>query len=98
MSVTWNSSSIPYVPPAHLYTCELSSLSPAPSLVNNFTIVSRSINGAEVNLSFKWSPPTVINGQLASYAICIGSTPLEPEEEPQDNVHKCSNIPYSVCD
>ena len=89
--IMWNSSSIPYVPSAHIYTCELSALSPAPSLVENFTVISFFTDGPEVTLSLEWSSPAIINGQLASYDICIGPISLEPEEDvSNDGVHECS--------
>ena len=88
--IVWNSSSIPYVPPAHVYTCELSAVSPAPGFVENFTTTSFFTNGPEITLYLEWSPPMIINGQLASYEVCIGSTPLEPEEETADvGVYEC---------
>lgn len=79
--MTWNTSAVPYIPPSYSYTCTESALSPAPSLVENFTVNSYSINGSEITLDLAWSPPSMPNGELAPYNICIGEQLLAPTEE-----------------
>ena len=79
--VIWNTTSIPYTPPSFSFTCTESTLSPAPSLVENFTINSYSIHGTQITLDMDWSPPSVPNGELAPYNICISGEPLGPDEE-----------------
>ena len=79
MYITWDSN-IPYVPPRHLYMCEQSALSPAPSLVQNITIISYFIDHAEVTMYLEWSPPLTLNGELRSYEVCIGNEKLKPTD------------------
>ena len=79
MYITWDSN-IPYVPTRHLYMCEQSALSPAPSLVRNIRIISYFIDHAEVTMYLEWSPPLTLNGELHSYEVCIGNEKLKPTD------------------
>ena len=63
------------------YTSRASVLSPAPSVVNNVTVVSYEIQKHLIVLNLTWYPPTTPNGVLASYKICAGEYPLRPDEE-----------------
>ena len=91
--VTWNDTSTPYVPPRHSYTCTESAISPAPSLVNNFTVTSYSINGSEITLDLHWLPPTMPNGELSPYEVCIGGEPLRDDTDPDRNSYTCTLLP-----
>ena len=90
--VTWNRTSTPYVPPEHSYTCTESAISPAPSLVENFTVSSYSIDGPQITLDLRWSPPTMPNGVLKDYQICIGGEPL-PNNTVPDHSYACVRMP-----
>ena len=87
MSVMWNSSSIPYVPPPFIYCCVESTRPPAPSLVKNITVTSCLVNNSVATLHIEWSPPSVVNGELDSYDIWIGRMVLQPLEEREDIDH-----------
>ena len=84
MSVMWDSSNIPYVPPHHPYHCVESTRPPAPSLVERITITSCLVNNSAASLQIEWSPPLVINGELDFYNIWIGRVVLQPLEERED--------------
>ena len=73
------------------YTCRASVLSPAPSAVNNVTVISYEIQNHEIVLDLTWHPPSTPNGVLASYKICAGGDPLQPDEEIEANSrqHQC---------
>ena len=102
--MTWNSTNLPYVPPRltpfhNDYECSLSTLSPPPSPVTNLELISHVIRQFDITLTLSWSPPTVPNGLLAPYNVCIGTEPLEPTQEPKistnivtDNTHYCGII------
>lgn len=79
--MTWNTTTVPYMPPSYSYTCTESSLSPAPGLVENFTVNDYFINGSQISLDLDWSPPIMPNGELTPYNICIGGEPLDATEE-----------------
>ena len=85
MSVMWNSSSIPYVPPLHIYPCVKSTRPPAPSLVENITVTLCLVNDSAATLHIGWSPPLVINGELDYYNIWIGREVLQPLEEREES-------------
>ena len=91
--VIWNTSTVPYIPPSYSFACTESALSPAPSLVQDFTVNSYSTNGNQITLDMDWSPPSVPNGELVSYEICIGGEPLAPTEDPTgtDGGHTCTS-------
>ena len=96
MYATWNSSSSLYVPPKHIYTCMESTRPPGPSLVENITVIACSIDGSNMTLYMQWSPPTVYNGELDFYDLCIGGAPLMPDEEiPNSGDYDCSTL--NVC-
>ena len=62
----------------HNYSCTASTLSPAPSTVNNLTVTSYCFRGSdEITLDFSWSPPSTFNGVPANYNICIATEALE---------------------
>lgn len=88
-NVTWNLTNLPFIPQrflnSHDYDCSVSSLSPSPGLVRNFTINSFTALSSEITLNLSWISPSSPNGQLAPYNICIGAEPLEPQEEVQPN-------------
>lgn len=89
--ITWNSSNVAYVPPSHPYTCMASALAPAPSAVDTLAVVPYFTDGPEVTLQLTWSPPAILNGDLSSFDVCIGSIPLDPHEEiVADGRHECS--------
>ena len=90
-NVTWNRTSTPYVPPEHSYTCTESAISPAPSLVENFTVSSYSIDGPQITLDLHWLPPTMPNGELSEYEVCIGSEPLINDTNP-DHSYSCIRL------
>ena len=95
--VTWNRSSIPYVPPKHTYTCIESTLYPVPGLVEDISITLCSSNDSNITLYLEWSPPSMIVGELDSYDICVGVT-LVPDQEildPDNGSHECSKL--NVC-
>ena len=96
--VVWNIHSIPYVPPSYSFTCTESALSPAPSLVENFTVNSYIINGSQITMDLDWLPPSMPNGELGAYNICIGGEPLEPAERLVDSGrgHTCTSQLDSV--
>ena len=75
------------------YTCRKSVISPAPSVVNNFTVISYELqHDLEVALDLSWYPPSASNGNLAPYNICVGEYPLRPDEEVQPHAgHFCEN-------
>ena len=51
------------------------------------------MNDFELNLYLEWSPPSIANGELMSYDICIGSVPLEPDQDiPNGGDHECSTV------
>ena len=92
--VEWNSDSLIYTRESTLYKCEESVVSPAPSPVNNFTVISYNLDRVPfITLNMRWSPPSTPNGVLTSYNVCIGSEPLNPEEDVQPNTgHICGNL------
>ena len=94
----WNSNNIPYVPPSYSYTCAESALSPAPSLVENFTVNSYIVNGSRIILDLDWLPPSMLNGELGPYNICIGGEQLRPAERLVDSSrgHTCTSQRESV--
>lgn len=79
--MTWNTTTVPYSPPSYSHTCIESALSPAPGLVESFTVNDYSITGSQITLDLDWSPPNMPNGVLAPYNICIGGEPLGATEE-----------------
>lgn len=93
----WNDENLPFRPDLnHEYTCTESVLSPAPSAVNNFTVVSYNIHQNEVTLDLAWYPPSITNGDLAPYKICVGEDPLRPNEEVRQNTrHFCEELSVS---
>ena len=96
MYVMWNTTTVPYTPPSYSYTCTESALSPAPSLVQNFTMNLYFINGNQITLDLDWSPPSMPNGELAPYNICIGGEPLNATEDPMGSSggHTCTSISH----
>ena len=93
--VNWNSS-IFYTPPRYGYNCTVSTVSPRPYPVENFMVTSCSVNDSTINLLLTWSPPSVINGALDSYDVCVGNEPLEPNEEIFNTSHDCLLVNYST--
>ena len=92
----WNTSTVPYTPPSYSFTCIESAVSPAPSPVLNFTVASYSINDNQITLDLDWLPPSMPNGELAPYNICIGGEPLAPSKD-QSRIrggHTCASIPH----
>lgn len=89
----WNISNVPYTPPRYSFTCTESAVSPAPSPVRNFTVTSYSIDDNQITLDMDWTPPSMPNGELAPYNICIGGEPLAPSEEAGGG-HTCASIPH----
>lgn len=99
--MTWNSSSLPYVPPrftilGYDYDCSLSTLSPSPSTVRNLNVISYAIGLVQITLKLSWSPPLFSNGELGAYDICVGIGPLEPEDELPMSTGN-NNIMYHYC-
>ena len=96
--ISWNSTAIPYTPPRHDYLCTASAVSPAPSQVENLTIIPSFTSDLEVNIYLEWSPPSITNGELMSYDICIGSVPLDLDEDiPSSGEHECSTVQVCSC-
>lgn len=94
--VNWNSD-IPYIPPRYVYDCMISAVSPRPYPVEKVMVTSCSVNDSIINLYLNWSPPSVINGALDSYDICLGNVPLEPNEEISNKSHDCRKSKQNVC-
>ena len=96
MYVIWNTTIVPYLPPNYSFTCTESASSPAPSPVQNFTVNSYSIDDSQITLYMDWSPPSMPNGELAPYNICIGGEPLTPTENlmGSDDGHTCTSRPH----
>jgi hypothetical protein len=94
--VNWNTSTVPYTPPRYCFTCTESAVSPAPSPVRNFTVTSYSIDGNQITLDMDWTPPSMPNGELAPYNICIGGQPLAPSDNRMGTGegYACSSIPH----
>ena len=91
----WNYDSLPFRPDSNLqYTCTASVRSPAPSAVNNFTVVSYNIQRPYVILDLQWYPPSTPNGELGQYDICVGGEPLGPNEE-QNSRQLCEKLRVS---
>ena len=89
---------MPYIPPRHTYNCIESAVPPRPYPIENFIVTPCSINDSTISLALEWSPPPIINGELDSYDVCIGSEPLEPDEEILSNTsHDCSSHKVSCC-
>ena len=89
-NVTWNTGNLVYVPlrprnRSYDYQCTESTLSPAPSLVRDLSVISYNVDSSDITLSLRWSPPSTPNGILTPYNICIGAEPLEPDEEVHPN-------------
>ena len=78
--VIWNTNTVPYTPPSYSFTCTESAISPAPSPVLSFAVNDYSINDNQITLELDWLPPSMPNGELAPYNICIGGEPLAPSE------------------
>ena len=97
--MTWNSTNLPYVPPrltplSYDYECSLSTLSPPPSPVTNLELISYAIRQFDITLTLSWSPPSVPNGLLAPYNVCIGTVPLEPTQEPRISTNLVASTHY----
>ena len=90
----WNSG-IPYTPPSYSYNCTISTMAPRPYLVESFTVNVCSINDTTINLNLTWSPPTLVNGGLDSYEICMGNEPLESNEGISNKSDDC--LKHNVC-
>ena len=86
MHVIWNSD-IAYIPPRYVYNCTESTMAPRPHPVENLMVTSCSVNASTINLSLKWSPPSIVNSQLDSYDVCIGNRPLGPNELEASNAN-----------
>lgn len=86
-NIHWNQDNLLYVPAQYIDGCIISATSPAPSAVRNLTVKSHRLTTQnEIELSFTWNPPAVINGKrIVEYQVCIGPDPLEPQESPQSN-------------
>lgn len=87
-----------FTPVTHTYVCTQSVVSPAPSSVNNVTVISYKVDNLqnEITLNLSWSLPLTFNGQQQPYNICIGDEPLEPNEDVQPNAgHLCGNLDVS---
>ena len=96
--VEWNHENALYLPERFLYKCRKEVVSPPPNPVENFTIVSYQIvdNRRSIHLTMEWSPPSEPNGELAAYNVCIGSEPLDPQEEVQQHsLHICGDLDVS---
>ena len=96
--MNWNSD-IPYIPPSYVYDCMISTVSPRPYPVEDFMVTSScSINDTTIiNLFIEWFPPSIINGVLESYDVCLGNVSLEPSEEISNKSHDCRNSTENVC-
>ena len=88
MYVIWNSD-LAYIPPRYSYNCTESAMAPRPYPIEYLMVTSCSENASTINLSLEWSPPSIVNGRLDSYDVCIGNEPLEPDEEASNTTHNC---------
>ena len=96
-SPVWNYDNLPYRPDNNLkYECNASVISPPPSPVNNFTVVSYELQQSRIILDLEWYPPAFPIGNLAPYDICVGREPLGPNEEVGQNTgHFCAELSVS---
>ena len=94
MYVIW-SSDVAYIPLRYGYDCTESTMPPRPYPIENLMVTSCSENDSAINLSLEWSPPSIINGRLDSYDVCIGNKPLEPDEDSSNTSHNC--LKKGVC-
>ena len=63
----------------HTYNCTASTLSPAPTNVNNVSVESYCFSDdSQITLSFSWTPPSNFNGKPTNYKVCVGPDVLEP--------------------
>ena len=94
MYMIWNGD-IAYRPPRHQYNCTESTMAPRPYPIENLKVTSCSENDSAISLSLEWSPPSIVNGRLDFYDVCIGNEPLEPDEEASNTSYNC--LKQSVC-
>ena len=66
--------------------------------MQNFTLLSYSVNGLEIVLHLEWLPPLIINGELASYDICVSIRQLEADKTVLngDGRHECATQNVSM--
>ena len=97
--VDWNRDNLIFTPRSHIYKCEQSVVSPAPTPVNNFKVTSYNLDKEPfITLNMNWTPPLTPNGMLTPYNVCIGSEPLDSEEVVQPNTgHICGNLDEVSC-
>ena len=81
LTINWNMRITLFPPPHSMYNCTLSALSPRPSEVVNFTLLSYEVQSREVRIVASWEPPAEVNGILQSYTMCTTPTPLQGHEE-----------------
>lgn len=73
----WNENSpLFFVPNSTVYTCGVSALSPAPSVVQNFTIISYTVIRNMISLNFSWEQPLEPNGIIKNYSLCVSGEEL----------------------
>ena len=78
-SPDWNYDNLPYRPDNNLkYTCNASVISPPPSPVNNFTVVSYDIQQSQIILDLEWYPPAFPDGTWPPTISVWGESPWGP--------------------
>ena len=93
-----NSENLPYVPLPPTFHCNKSVISPSPSTVDNFTVLSHNVSDLLITLDLLWTPPSTPNGILDAYNVCIGAKPLKPAEEVPHMGHFCGSLSASPQD
>ena len=94
LEINWNIGALFFPPPPYIYNCTLDALSPRPSEVVNFTLLSYEVQSRGVRIVASWEPPAEVNGILRSYTMCVTPTPLQGHEEGHSNCRE--NIQVST--
>ena len=93
MNVIWTRA-LSSAPGPYNYNCTASTLSPAPTIIENITMESYCFSSdTQVTLSFQWKPPSNFNGEPSNYTACLGTHPLNPTEDinPIPEGHFCTS-------
>lgn len=93
MKVIWKRNKVEHLPAEHVYNCTASTLSPAPTNVENITVDSYCFSNdhSQVTLSFSWISPANFNGKPANYTVCVGTDTLKPTESVIPDGHFCTS-------
>ena len=94
MTVIWTRNKLNHYPADHTYNCTASTVSPAPTNVENITMKSYCFRSdTQITMDFSWTPPSEFNGEPANYTVCLGTYPLKPAEDinPTPEGHFCTS-------